>query len=61
MCPLYKFIELSKEHKVGDTAETGTSVAMSTYYKRLWAYFSVKLLVNIGSCGLRFYGLFSKV
>ena len=31
-----------------------TRVAMSAYYKRLWASFSVKLLVNIGSCRLRF-------
>ena len=43
------------------------SVAMSyltwivyMYSKRLWAYFSVKLLVNIVSCGL-FGGLVSKV
>ena len=36
-------------------------VAKSAYYKRLWACFSVKSLTNIGSRGLRFFGLVSKV
>ena len=35
--------------------------ARSAYCERLWASFSVKLLVNIGSCVLQFFGLVSEV
>ena len=37
------------------------TVAKIAYYKRLWACFSVKSLINIGSCRLRFFGPVSKV
>ena len=39
----------------------GIVVAKSTYYKQLWAYFSVKSLTDIGIRGLCFFGLISKV
>ena len=37
------------------------TVAKFAYYKRLWACFSVKSLINIGSRGLRVFGLVVKV
>ena len=43
------------------TFDAESTVAKSAYYKRLWAYFSVKSLINIGSRGLQVFGLVVKV